>query len=149
MNIKICHELVPPYKVLGDILYLTTIPGDPASVTNLALKREPFRVDRKYILAADEITGKIVGAVCLDENPRDLQFTIKIGYVSVSPAYKNKGVATKLVAALFEYAEQQQKSVQNSKYEPEGMQYLKPLLHRMKSNYSVLFYEHISYSEII
>lgn len=110
------------------------------------LNPEPFQFFNKdvvhfrsYLLC--EIAGEIAGMVIFTEKSMFNPDMFGISVVTVQPKFKNKGIASFLVDSLFKLAELHGKGIRVTPYEPEGLLYLKPVIHRIGNQYDVEFVE--------
>ena len=97
---------------------------------------------RTYIVALED--NAVVGLVSLTEETLWHENCLGVGFVSTHVNHRNKGVSTALVKALFEYARTSGKGISNTKYEPDGEKYLKPVMTRVAAAHSdVKFIERV------
>ncbi|MFA6365488.1 MAG: GNAT family N-acetyltransferase [Candidatus Paceibacterota bacterium] len=84
------------------------------------------RLDNKFYPIA-EINGEIAGMAELEEDPRrEKNFWIK--FVSVDEKYQGQSCATKLISEIFQFAKDNEHSLEESFYSDEGEQKLKKLV---------------------
>lgn len=93
----------------------------------------PSEVDREEHIIY-EVKGKVVGDLGLQVNPYEKdKYWLK--HISVDPKFKNQGIATKLIDAMFKKAEKEKMGIQRSSPSEEGKKYLTDLMNRMKQKY--------------
>lgn len=95
---------------------------------------------RSYIAVKD---GPVLcGLASFVEDSMRVPGAIGISFVSTHPAHRNKGVAGKMVRALFELARAEKKPLANTAYEPDGEKWLKHVFHRTAIEFpDVQFFE--------
>ena len=96
--------------------------------------------NRTYIVAM--LNNVVVGVVSVADKSARINNAIGVGFVSVHEDYQRKGISTKLVEHLFSYARTLKKHIANTRYEQEGLLWLKPaMLRAAKANPDVILYE--------
>lgn len=86
--------------------------------------------DRKALVAKSG--DRIVGVLSFVDVSFAYPDFVGVAVVSVSPEYKNQGVATRLVSEIFDRAMfENYYGVRFSHYEPEGEKYLKPVVRKI------------------
>jgi GNAT superfamily N-acetyltransferase len=86
----------------------------------------PFR---SYLAAFEG--KKLLGLACFVESSSRIPGALGLGYLSVHPQERNRGVATKLAQALFQLAQSEGKAIANTHYEPDGEKWLRPVMTRI------------------
>lgn len=72
----------------------------------------------------------IVGIASVHNNSMRVENALGVGYISAHKNFRNIGVATALVKALFTHAKLEGKAIANTPYEIEGEIYLKHIMQR-------------------
>lgn len=99
-------------------------------------------VEHRSFLTAFDAHGTPVGVVSLVMDSRRIPGALGVGFVSTRSDFRNRGVSKALVNGLFELARSRQQAIANTHYEPEGLAWLKPVMHRAAALYpDVEFYE--------
>jgi GNAT superfamily N-acetyltransferase len=100
-----------------------------------------FPSDReKYSYPIVEEDNKIVGLAELQKDPRNKD-NLWVKFVSVDPAYQNKGYASSLIKEIFLFAKNNNKSLEMSSYNAEGYSKLKKVIQRCGQETGVPFIE--------
>lgn len=86
-------------------------------------------LDIRTLLVA-QLDQCIVGITSFHKNSFHIDNAVGVGYVSTHVDYRNIGVATAMVKALFLQAQLQGKAIANTPYEPEGEIYLRHVMER-------------------
>mgnify|MGYP002757969590 CR=1 FL=1 len=85
---------------------------------------------------------KVIGIASLTEETVWMENAIGVGYISTHVDHRNQGVSKLLVDAVFDYAKETKRGISNTRYEPDGELYLKPVIQRTALKYpSVKFVE--------
>lgn len=80
---------------------------------------------------------KVIAAASIQQSPDEPE-VMWLKFVSVDNAYRQQGLATKLLTRLFQDFEQNGKILHLSSYTKMGEAYLKPLITKIRSNYPKL-----------
>lgn len=88
---------------------------------------------RTFLVAT--INNAVTGIVALRNQSVRLDNAVGVGYISTHKEYRNMGVATAMVHALFAHAHLHGKAIANTAYEPEGLIYLQPVMERVWNRY--------------
>jgi ribosomal protein S18 acetylase RimI-like enzyme len=94
--------------------------------------------NEKKLFPIIEQDGKIIGISELEPKPNEPNVAW-LKFISVDPAYRGQGFASKLAESVFRYAKENGLSLESSSYSPEGFQKLKALLNRYAQEYDVNF----------
>lgn len=90
----------------------------------------------EIVFVALEIEGEIVALSELQTDPwKKDNFWLK--FVSVDPKYQNKGYATKVIDALFQYTKGKQCSLEVSSYSDDGAQKIQKVIEQKAGEYGV------------
>lgn len=109
--------------------------------------KRPWRNDREYLVAVDD-NQNVVGVMCFVRDSvvgRQLsagKMCIGFAYLSISSFHKNRGIGKALARRLFDEAVQMKRGIRITDYEPEGEQYLKPVLRKMAVEHPYSVYEY-------
>lgn len=88
---------------------------------------------RTFLVATIERT--VTGIVALRKESSRLENALGVGYISTHRDFRNMGVATAMVHALFAHAKLQGKAIANTRYELDGQIYLRPVMERVWNKY--------------
>lgn len=93
---------------------------------------EPFQLEALDIrtLLVAQLDQCIVGITSFHKNSFRVENAVGVGYISTHTNYRNLGVATAMVKALFTQAQLQGKAIANTPYEPDGEIYLRHVMAR-------------------
>lgn len=88
----------------------------------------------------------IVGIISVHNSSAYHENAVGVGYVSTHKKFKNLGVATAMVKALFLHAQLEGKAIVNSPYELEGEIYLQPVMQKVSNKYPTIEFVERDYS---
>lgn len=94
----------------------------------------PDTVRHRNFIVATNLSGMAVGLAAFRDATAYRENCISLAYLDVDPEFRQKGIASKIATALFDYAEKHSKGIFVSWYEPLGALYLKPVLRRFAEN---------------
>lgn len=102
---------------------------------NLTSSNYKERGDR--IFPVIRLNNEIVALSELEKNPyKDNNFWIK--FISVDPKYQNQGFATKLIEKIFQFAKENNYSLETSIYTDEGLKKLKKIINKLEEKTGVI-----------
>jgi GNAT superfamily N-acetyltransferase len=87
-----------------------------------------------------EIENQIVGLAELEEDPNN-SGNLWIKFISVDPQFQGMGLASQLIEDIFQYAKENNKSLETSLYSEDGSLKLKPKLKKLAEKYEVRLIE--------
>ena len=97
---------------------------DPANITSIS------RFPSKKLFLATYESNTPVGLSELEQDPRDSKnFWIK--FVSVDPSYQGKGYASMLLRKIFQFAKDNDYTLEPSFYSEQGLQKLKGVIEKL------------------
>jgi len=86
-----------------------------------------------YYITDDD---KVIAAACVEQSPYETEKDVVwLKFVSVDNAYRQQGLATKLLTRIFEDFERNGKILHLSSYTKMGEAYLQKLILRLRKNY--------------
>lgn len=130
LSLKEIYQEYLPLEINKDLI------GEPCRIMFFKTSLDPNEVMLCFL--EDK---KIIAIACLESYDK---YTYLKKYVSVDPAYKNKGLGKKLLEKLYEYASHHQYIIIYGKYSEEGEKYLKNKSIGLAKKYNVISFETIN-----
>ena len=93
-----------------------------------------WNVGHRTLLVA-RLDQCIVGITSITNKSFRVEDAVGVGFISTHKQFRNMGVATAMVKALFTHAELHGKAIANTPYEPEGKMYLEHVMQRVANKY--------------
>jgi GNAT superfamily N-acetyltransferase len=87
-----------------------------------------------------KVGDKIVGLSKLQKDPQKSKKNLWIQFLSIDPEEEGKGYASKLARKIFEFAKENEYSLETSSYSSDkGFEKLRPLFERLAKEYGIEF----------
>jgi hypothetical protein len=100
---------------------------------------KPNQFTRYFIFSKN---GLIVAAGTVQQSPHEGQENIVwVTQISVSPDYKNQGLATVIVDYILKFCKKMKKEIHLSSWEPEGRAYLRKVFVKLNQKYGLKIVE--------